>query len=53
MRTEEDGGIQLAKEKLRLAKEGCLEFECKMQEVMDNFIEEKIPLQLDIEALIS
>lgn len=38
MRTEEDGGIGLAQEKLKKVKESKIELECSMQEVMNRFI---------------
>ena len=38
MRAEEDGGIGLAQEKLRMVRESTMQLECSMQEAMDGFI---------------
>lgn len=49
MRMEEDGGILLAKEKLRKVEEATKEYEYFMQEEMNKRIHAKIPLQLEID----
>lgn len=51
MRAEEDGGLNLAREKLKLAQKQLLDYECYMQAQMGEFIKRKLPLQLEIDAL--
>ena len=51
MRTEEDGGIQLEKEKLRLTEQATFEYECAIQEEINEFIETKLQLESEIEKM--
>ena len=51
MKAEQDGGINIEKEKLKLAERNRLDYQCYMQSQMGSFIKTKIPLQLSIEKL--
>ena len=51
MKAEQDGGINIEKEKLKLAERNRLDYQCYMQSQMGSFIKNKIPLQLSIEKL--
>lgn len=51
MKAEEDGGINIEREKLKLAERNRLDYECFMQSQMGAFIKAKMPLQLEIETL--
>jgi hypothetical protein len=51
MRAEEDGGLNLAKEKLKLSQKQVLDYECYMQAQMGEFIKRKLPLQFEIDSL--
>jgi hypothetical protein len=51
MKAEEDGGINIEREKLKLARKNRLDYECYMQNQMGNFIKAKMPLQLEMERL--
>ena len=51
MKAEQDGGINIEKERLKLAEKNILDYECYMQSQMGGFIKTKMPLQLEIERL--
>ena len=46
MKAEQDGGINIEKEKLKLAERNRLDYQCYMQSQMGSFIKTKMPLQL-------
>lgn len=51
MKAEQDGGINIEKERLKLAEKNRIDYECYMQSQMGGFIKTKMPLQLEIERL--